>query len=469
MENELIDSLDKICDSLNKIKISTESITNLIEKLNEVNNVTSSLNSDSILQYFQVFNTVSSSVTYLEKLNKALKGVVNYFSRSISSIGFAQTAINMLSSALSFLAVNPIIAVVGGLGLIVSALALFGDWESEAEKQTRLFTEAQEAKRNELAETTKAINESTASAVESAKNAEIESEVLRSYVDNLNDLSNADGYVKSFEEAQYYVDQINSTLPGTVELTEDGKLKWLENADAIEENIRQLERKAKVEAYYDGYVESLKNETQLRAELTLAQNNYNTELEKKKSLQQEYDALMAASEERTLSIAEVNKLKETFSLLQESDSKLNEYSETLNKAQGAYNANAKGVELYQNAIAALDGSVEASAKLQAEEYLVLEEDGTSTWASIAAASEDCKSRMETAQGEELETVKATSQLVQAEMINKASALGLSYDQMISKLKESGVQMNDMEEEQLKQSYNNWALNSEQLEEIQGLD
>lgn len=49
MENELIDSLDKICDSLNKIKISTESITNLIEKLNEVNNITSSLNSDSIL------------------------------------------------------------------------------------------------------------------------------------------------------------------------------------------------------------------------------------------------------------------------------------------------------------------------------------------------------------------------------------------------------------------------------------
>lgn len=50
-------------------------------------------------------------------------------------------------------------------------------------------------------------------------NAVIESEMLRGYVDNLNDLSNADGYVKSFEEAQCYIDQINSTMPGTVELT----------------------------------------------------------------------------------------------------------------------------------------------------------------------------------------------------------------------------------------------------------
>nr|DAD75386.1 MAG TPA: hypothetical protein [Caudovirales sp. ct7oE3] len=383
----------------------------------------------------------------------------------------ATGATTAFGAALSFLQANPLMAVIGTLGLVVGALTLFGDNESEAEKETRLFNEAQEAKRNELIETSKAINESTTASIQKAKDAEIQSDVLKSFVSNLTGLADENGYVKNLEEAQYYVDQINSAMPGTVKLTEDGKLTWLKNADAIDENIKQLERKAKVEAYYDGYVESLKNETKLRSELTLAQNNYNTELEKQQEYQAKFNELMAKSREGVLSSQEAENLTYYREQIEASNEKLGQYSETLDKAKGAYEANAKGAELYNQAVGALDGSIESSAQLQLEEYTALDENGKVTWDSLAAASEDCKNRITTAQGDELEVVKMTSGLLQEEMLKKAYEQGASYDEMVAKLKESGAIMNEEEEKQLKKSYGLWQLNSKDIQTAQavGLD
>lgn len=73
-------------------------------------------------------------------------------------------------------------AVIGGLGLVVGALVLFGDSESEAEKETRLFIERRKHKRNKLIETSKAINESTTASIQKAKDAEVQSDVIKSFV-----------------------------------------------------------------------------------------------------------------------------------------------------------------------------------------------------------------------------------------------------------------------------------------------
>lgn len=370
-------------------------------------------------------------------------------------------------------------AVIGGLGLVVGALVLFGDSESEAEKETRLFIEAQEAKRNKLIETSKAINESTTASIQKAKDAEVQSDVLKSFVSNLKGLADENGYVKNFEEAQYYIDKLNSAMPGTVELTKDGQLAWLgsteavdENIKKVEENIKQLERKAKVEAYYDGYVESLKNETKLRSELTLAQNNYNAELEKQQNYQSKIDEFIAKYKKQGYLSPEDCDLMALYSeKLGESKEQLSQYSETLDKARGTYEANEKGITLYKDAIGALDGSIESSAQLQLEEYTALDENGKVAWDSLAAASEDCKNRITTAQGDELEVVKMTSGLLQEEMLKKAYEQGASYDEMVAKLKESGAIMNEEEEKQLKKSYGLWQLNSIEIQSAQavGLD
>lgn len=215
---------------------------------------------------------------------------------------------------------------------------------------------------------------------------------------NLKGLADENGYVKNFEEAQYYIDKLNSAMPGTVELTKDGQLAWLgsteavdENIKKVEENIKQLERKAKVEAYYDGYVESLKNETKLRSELTLAQNNYNAELEKQQNYQSKIDEFIAKYKKQGYLSPEDCDLMALYSeKLGESKEQLSQYSETLDKARGTYEANEKGITLYKDAIGALDGSIESSAQLQLEEYTALDENGKVAWDSLAAASEDCK-------------------------------------------------------------------------------
>ena len=351
-------------------------------------------------------------------------------------------------------------------------MALFGNAEIEAEEKMKLFSKAQEDKRNELVETAKAINDCTKASIENAKSAEIQSDILRGYFDNLSELESNGTIKENLKQAQYYVDQINSSMPGTVELTEEGQLTWLKNKGAIEENIVALERKAKVEAYYDGYVESLKNETKLRGELTLAQNNYNAELEKQKQYQEEYNQLKEKyNEQGYLNHEDLELFEEYGEKLSESNERLSQYSETLDKAKVTYEANAKGAELYQQAVGALDGNLAASAQLQLEEYKVLEENGTSTWDSLAAASEDCKNRVETAQTEEQQVIEKTSELIQAEMINKALVQGQTYDDMIKNLEDAGMQMSDEEKKQLKNSYNQWKMNGQDIQNLQtqGLD
>ena len=261
-------------------------------------------------------------------------------------------------------------------------------------------------------------------------------------------------------------------MPGTVELTKDGKLNWLENANAIEENIKQLERKAKVEAYYDGYVESIKNESKLRSELTLAQNNYNSELENQNRLQASFNELKEKrAEQGFLSNEEVDQMAVYQEQLTGSREKLEEYSATLESAKVAYDANKEGADLYNLAVQGLDGSIQSSAQLQVEEMTALGEKGTSTWDSLAAAREECKNRMTSADQEEREVAALSSELLNAEIINKAMVFGTSCDDMISKLKERGVTMSAEEEQQLRTSYDRWKISTEGIKNVQsaGLD
>lgn len=149
-----------------------------------------------------------------------------------------------LGAALEFLKTNPLVAV--AIGLVVGALALLSGHEDTAKTKTELVAEAQAKKRKELDETTQSIKDNTAASVESAKTAETQSTIHRGFVNNLKGLADENGYIQNMEQAKYYVEEINKSMPGTVEITKDGKLKWLESAQAIEENIKQLEKKQRL-------------------------------------------------------------------------------------------------------------------------------------------------------------------------------------------------------------------------------
>ncbi len=464
-----------------EFKFGSEPIINLITRFSELDVslkiIQNGLNllkgnnlSDTLNKMAASGSTLSSILLKAGDSLKMLTTCTDFHTFKTTLCTMATTA---LSVALEFLKTNPLVAVIGAIGLVVGALSLFSGSEEKAKTDTELLAEAQARKRKELENTTKAIKDQTSSMIESAKEQVAQASAIRGLVENLNGLTNKEGFFDSgdIEKVKYYIDEINSQMPGTVELTEDGRVHWIKNAEAIEENIKQLERKAKVEAYYDGYVDSLKNESKLRSELTLAQNNYNAELQKQSDLKEKYNEIIEKSKNGTATYEELGMLETYNEQMQESNERLNEYSSTLDKAKSAYEANKQGADLYNLAVQDLDGAVGASAQLMVAEMLEVGEKGTSTWSSLAAAREDCKTRMLTASEEEKEEIKLANEIINAETINKAMVFGDSYEKMIANLKEKGAILSKEEEEQLKDSYEMWSMSTEQINKAQqaGLD
>ena len=417
MLKDSIENLDNMVKAFGGINLNFSSFDKSYESIKNIGTVLDSLSKGfstiKNVGFENVMSEMASKGSVLASVYTTLNASLLSTSTAIDvqtiSTNICTAATTAFSAALEFLNKNPLLAVIGAIGLVVGAFVAFGDSQENAKSETELFTEAQEKKRKELDETTKSIKDNTAASIESAKGAEIQSTILRGYVDNLKGLADENGIVSNIEQAKYYVDELNSAMPGTVELTKDGKLNWLENANAIEENIKQLERKAKVEAYYDGYVESIKNESKLRSELTLAQNNYNSELENQNRLQASFNELKEKrAEQGFLSNEEVDQMAVYQEQLTGSREKLEEYSATLESAKVAYDANKEGADLYNLAVQGLDGSIQSSAQLQVEEMTALGEKGTSTWDSLAAAREECKNRMTSADQEEREVAALSS-------------------------------------------------------------
>ena len=456
----LINAMELFTELDASLKIASNGI-----KLLEKNNLTDTLN-----KMASGGSTLSSILLKAGDSIKVLTSCTDLHTFATTLCTMATTALGV---ALEFLKANPLVAVIGAIGLVVGALSLFSDSAKKAKTDTDLIAEAQAKKRKELEETTKAIKNQTSSMIESAKEQEAQASAVRGLVESLRGLTDKEGSFdnSNLEKVKYYIEEINSQMPGTVKLTEEGKVQWMDTEKAIEANIKQLERKAKVEAYYDGYVESLKNESKLRSELTLAQNNYNTELENQSKIKEKYNEIIEKSKNGTATYEDLAMLETYNEQMQQSNERLNEYSSTLDKAKSAYEANKQGADLYNLAVQGLDGSMSASAQLMAEEMLEIGEKGTSTWSSLAAAREDCKTRMLTAANEEKEEIKLANEIINAETINKAMVFGDSYEKMIANLKEKGAVLSEEEEKQLKNSYEMWSMSTEQINNAQqaGLD
>ena len=456
----LINAMELFTELDASMKIASNGI-----KLLEKNNLTDTLN-----KMASGGSTLSSILLKAGDSIKVLTSCTDLHTFATTLCTMATTALGV---ALEFLKANPLVAVIGAIGLVVGALSLFSDSAKKAKTDTDLIAEAQAKKRKELEETTKAIKNQTSSMIESAKEQEAQASAVRGLVESLRGLTDKEGSFdnSNLEKVKYYIEEINSQMPGTVKLTEEGKVQWMDTEKAIEANIKQLERKAKVEAYYDGYVESLKNESKLRSELTLAQNNYNIELENQSKIKEKYNEIIEKSKNGTATYEDLAMLETYNEQMQQSNERLNEYSSTLDKAKSAYEANKQGADLYNLAVQGLDGSMSASAQLMAEEMLEIGEKGTSTWSSLAAAREDCKTRMLTAANEEKEEIKLANEIINAETINKAMVFGDSYEKMIANLKEKGAILSEEEEKQLKNSYEMWSMSTEQINNAQqaGLD
>lgn len=200
---DLIKSKEKIDEVSKSIGNLDKALTGISEKLN----IQLDFNLDAVSSTIDSFNTLdtvlSSAVKGFSQLgqfndkindmagagsmlaqaynmaNNALLGGITNMNLYTVATTISKTITDAFSISLQFLKANPLMAVIGALGLAVGALALFSSFESDAEKETRLFTEAQEAKRKELDAITQVINDSISASLKKSEDIEAESLALR--------------------------------------------------------------------------------------------------------------------------------------------------------------------------------------------------------------------------------------------------------------------------------------------------
>lgn len=308
----------------------------------------------------------------------------------------------------------------------------------QSSRKTDEYVEKLNKKRDALKENTDELKRNSDVSIANASVIQTDYSMTISHIDRLVALTGENGYVGNIAEAKYLAEQINDVLPGSVELTKNGKVAWNENTSAIKENLELMERRALVEAYENDYTEALKNQSKFERELVEAKKAQSAAQEKVNEAQKIYDEYY--KEHGFVSIEYAENLRNA-------NKELTAQNEVLSVAESQFAQNEKAINLYKDAYAALDGNIQAAAR------------------------EDCKERMKTADKDELETIKLTQGLINAELVNKANVFGKSYDEMVQKLKDSGVEMDKDEEKQLKKSYERWKMSSEQINNAQaaGLD
>ncbi|MFR4323341.1 MAG: hypothetical protein ACLT22_04535 [Coprobacillus cateniformis] len=292
MENEIVLTLDRISETLKNLDLSVRSITRLSEELIGLNesfktlsNTTSQLDSNNIFTFFKAFDSVIAPVNSIAKLDSTLSGLgglgdrlgdtkddlSKFFKETEMGASIATSATGLFSSALTFLASNPVVALIGGLGLLTgAALALndaFGKQDENLQKLTEKSKELSEESIS-LRDAQKQLNESSNDSMNSQLG---KYEVIKSYASELIDLGK--GNVEEIANAQGKVDELNSYCGETVVQIENGKLAWIGNTEEVLRNVEAMQLRAMITANEEAYGEALLNNGAIMSNMTESQQN----------------------------------------------------------------------------------------------------------------------------------------------------------------------------------------------------
>lgn len=457
--------LDIDFSSIDGIKSSVQSLDRVLTGVVKGFEGLGSFN-DNINQLAEGASVLANAYNFV---NDALLGNIANLNLQTIATNIASAASSAFEGVLRFLGANPLMAVIGGIGLLVGALTLLGSIETESEKDIRLFNEAIDAKKEKLDKTTEALKENAEATKENVNAINSDYSLTLGQIDQLVEMTGKDGYVGNVEEAKYLIDQINGVLPNSVELLEDGKLVWkdvngviVDNVDAIKQSIEMLKQRAIVEAYEKDYVEAVQKETQALTDKVVAQNAL-------ADAKRKYDELRNAGKElSTQEQTEMQNLSE----------KMVGYEEVIASCDETLAAVENSTRNYEAAQKSLSGTTESMADFMAEQYIEVDSAGKATWESLGAGIMTLDAKLENHTNgvkkmteDEVLASKLARESIVSDLINKAYQYDLSYDEMIEKLKESGIILNLEEEKHLKASYDAWDSHNKDIKTAQqmGLD
>lgn len=221
-------------------------------------------------------NMIGTMINKFMTLNSAkgpLSAVSDAFNGLAGSITGTSTASSILSTALTFLSKNPLVAVVGGLGLVVGALVAVASATDDTNNKYKKQIEQSQALGEEckkLADEQRKLNENASEGIKDSLGDYLK---IKNTYEEL--ISLGEGNVEQIGNAQGKVDELNSICGETVVQIENGHLKWLESKEAILENIEALKQKYIIQANEESYTKALSKQSEVQSKLTLAQNGYN--------------------------------------------------------------------------------------------------------------------------------------------------------------------------------------------------
>lgn len=221
-------------------------------------------------------NMIGTMINKFMTLNSAkgpLSAVSDAFNGLAGSITGTSTASSILSTALTFLSKNPLVAVVGGLGLVVGALVAVASATDDTNNKYKKQIEQSQALGEEckkLADEQRKLNENASEGIKDSLGDYLK---IKNTYEEL--ISLGEGNVEQIGNAQGKVDELNSICGETVVQIENGHLKWLESKEAILENIEALKQKYIIQANEESYTKALSKQSEVQSKLTLAQNDYN--------------------------------------------------------------------------------------------------------------------------------------------------------------------------------------------------
>lgn len=446
---------------------------------------------------FGASNAISSLISFGSKLNSIdgpLKAVSLGFGSLATKAESAFGASNLLSTGLTFLASNPLVAVVGGLTAIsIACVALIGDSNNltrEQEKQIEKFRKSAEESRK-LAEEYKKIadaqKEANEEADKNAKAVNTQYETVMVYKNELSKLVDENGRVNgSMELAKYYVDKINEALGTNISITGGVIDNWKEEQNQIIKTVELMKQRALLASYEAEYVKAKKDEADANLALAQAQE---TALQKQRDYNVVYNEYIDKLLGYGITMDDINAKNTAYGdalsklmlqypglsvSVEEAKKALDESNNTLSEAEQRVANNTEALNNYSAVALGTSGTIEGVTASICEQYGKMTTDGHYTYSSLASGLNDL-SLVCDENGERWKMLSATEQQASKEarvqllndLAEKAYASGKTYEDMLVVAKEKGAKLTETDKEYLRQQYANLTkANADKLTELE---
>lgn len=353
----------------------------------------------------------------------------------------ATVATGLLSKALTFLAMHPLLIVGTAIIGLVSAIALLATNFDFFGKKSDDNLEKVKAKLNSVSAGAKELHDDVVNMTNGW------SEALQGSTDEydksliiLNQLQSVtkNGVIPDTLQNKKLVEQINNLLPDSVTWVDGIGGSWNKSTDELRKYALQLLETKQLEAYVDEVIEARKKLPEAYAKETESLKTY-------KDAQNAYNVAFGKYYDGVKDYMTLDQAKRTF----DADKAGKEYYKTLIKAKSAYNDNKNSVENLESAEKRLgiaskgtNASLKEKSKLLAEQYTgtTLSTTGMN---KLGGAYKTLSERAKNAVGEEKTLLQNAMVQVSDYYTKKAMKNSETYNGMIIKARTYGIDLSNI--------------------------